>query len=87
MSQITKVFVRRMTTSREDDTKYEHFVVMQNVKGREMEMWMHHIPSRALFEATEIANFVGIKVTPLIIDGVEVELDEIEKLMLHEEND
>ena len=85
MTQVTKVEVRRMTTSRNDETKYEHFVVATNAQGKTMDFWMHYIPERALFEATEMANFFGIKVTPLIIDGVEIELDEISRFMLEDD--
>lgn len=84
--QVVKVCVRTMTTSREDDTKYEYFTSMQNARGAWHDLWMHHIPERALFEATQLAQFLGIKVTPLIINGEEVILDEIMKSMLSEDD-
>lgn len=78
---LTRVFVRRMTTSRDGPTKYEHFVTAQNTAGRLMDFWMHHEPTHALVEATMLANFAGLQVEPLVIDGVMVELDEIDKMM------
>ena len=82
MQQVKRVFVGRMTTSREGPTKYEHFTTLENMDGKQMTMWMHHEPERALYEATEMAMFFGLEVEPLIIDGKTVELDDISKSML-----
>lgn len=79
---VKRVFVRRMTTSREGPTKYEHFVSAENADAEIIDFWMHHEPEHALYGATELAQFLGLEVEPLLIDGKPVELDHISLLML-----
>jgi hypothetical protein len=79
---IVSVGILRMSTSRTDHTKYEHFVRLKNSAGKAMEIWMRHDPVEALFHVHELAQFLGIEPDPLVIDGVTIELDEIGKIML-----
>lgn len=79
---IVDVKIRCMTTSREDDTKYEHFVVLINNEGECLDYYMSTIPSRAVYMATEFAQFAGLEMKPYYHLNELVELDEIEKFML-----
>jgi hypothetical protein len=78
----TKVSIGRMTTSRTDDTKYEYWVTIHNDKGETITPWMHYKPERSLFEAIDLAAFLGVPYEPLKIDGVVLELDNFDKRML-----
>lgn len=82
---VTRLYVSRMVTSRTDETKYEHFVMLVNSAGKELSLYMRHNPVEALFQAHELAQFMDLPVTPLMIDGEEVQLDEISKLMLRKD--
>lgn len=77
--------VGRMKTSREDHTQFEHFVQLVNTEGAVLDMWMRYEPVEALFLATEMAQHMDIPCLPLVIDGVEVELDEISLMMLRKD--
>lgn len=77
--------VGRMVTSREDHTKFEHFVQLVNTEGKTLDMWMRYKPVEALFLATEMAQHMDIPCRPLVIDGVEVELDDIFLTMLNKD--
>ena len=79
-----KAFVQRMTTSRKGPTKYEHFATLENSDGKKMTMYMRHDPEEALFSAMELAKFLGIPCDPLVIDGVEVQLSSVSKMMLED---
>lgn len=79
---VTKVSVGRIVTTREGPTKYEHFVTIHNDRDETMQMTMHHQPERAVYEATDLAAFLGVPLQPLVIDGVVVELDAMHKTML-----
>lgn len=78
----TKVSVGRMTTSRDGPTKYEHFVTIHNDRDETIQMTMHYQPERAVYEATDLAAFLGVPLQPLVIEGVTVELDDLHKSML-----
>lgn len=82
--RVVKALVQVMETSRKDDTKFEYFASLQNSDGKYMTMYMFHYPIRALYQAIEMAKFMGIPCDPFIIDGKEVELDAVSKLMLED---
>lgn len=80
-----KALVKRMTTSRNDHTKHEHFTYLVNDKGEEMSMYMRHNPEEALFQTMEIAQFLGVPCDPLVIDGQEVKLSSLYLMMLEKD--
>lgn len=77
--------VRRMSTSREGPTKYEHFTVLRNGHGKDLDLWMRHNPSEALYQAFEVAQHLGVDVDPLVIEGEPVQLDDVMKMMLRKD--
>ena len=84
---VVKVAIRRMQTSREGPTKFEHFTVLINDEGKEFDMYMRYDPKEALFQSMELAQFMDVPCDPLVIDGVTVELDSVLKMMLDRKED
>jgi len=79
-----KVQTRRMTTSRTDETKHEHFTMLVREDGKTHDLWMRYDPQEAHFQSLELAKFLDVPCDPLVIDGKPVEMDGVFKTMLED---